>query len=561
MARAAHERQTIELRWNIMLEKMRTHSRNWLISFLFGIIIVVFAINFGPGFDQLNQTGCVRNAGNAATVNGEPISRQLFMMRWQNYLQARQIPPQFIQALDLKGRLIGEMIDVLLLSQAARRYGVQIADEEVQQQIIESPEFQNNDKIFDPERFRRLVSYYGLTTEQYQEQRRQLLQADRMRAVLTAGVQVSDDEVLQRYKENNDKAKIAFLSLPATGIKLDVKVSEQDIDAFVKDSGNEEKLKKLYDSRKSSYERKVRVSHILVKTDPARANDAAYIAEKRKKIDDIREKVLKAPNDFAKLAREQSDDPTRANGGDLGFINQVMMVPPFTKASFALKQIGEISPVVLTNFGYHVIKLTGEQPERTLADMKLKRELARELVETERNQNATMILAKQFLAEAQKGARFEDIAKRYQKQDAPKKDATSQPTSVASRPASQTPYYAQLVGKVVVKSPAAFTRFPDNVPDIGSIEESKSLVHAAFSMKPQELLNQPLVIKDKIFLVQLRKRIDPNMKEYEKEKEQLRERMLNRKKSLLVQTWLENMRKSADIFKNKTILSYGPNLN
>lgn len=544
-----------------MLEKMRTHSRNWLISFLFAIIIVVFAINFGPGFDQLNQTGCIRKSGYAATVNGEPITRQLFMMRWQNYLQARQIPPQFIQALDLKGRLIGEMIDVALLSQAAKNYGVQISNEEVQQQIIESAEFQSKDKIFDPERFRRLVNYYGLTTEQYQEQRRQLMQADRMRGVLTAGVRISDAEVLQRYQENNNKVKIAYLSVPAKGVRFDVKVSDKDVQDFLKAKGTEEKLKQLYAKRAKQYERRIRVSHILIKVDPKKAKDVAYVAEKRKKIDEIRAKALKEPKNFAKLAGQYSEGPTRVRGGDLNFIDTRMMVPPFTKAAFALTKKGEISGVVKTNFGFHIIQLTDEKAERKLTDAKLRAELARDVLEQERSQSAALELAKQFLAEAQKGVRLEDIAKRYKK-EAKSKKATSKPTSTASRPAKQqAPHYAQLAGKVVMKSPAAFTRFADNIPEVGSLEEAKELVHTAFSMKKQEIAAKPFVIKNKIFIVQLRKRISPDMKEFEKEKEQLRERMLNRKKSLVVQAWLEKMRKSADIYKNKTILSYGPNLN
>ncbi|MCB9639606.1 MAG: SurA N-terminal domain-containing protein [Myxococcales bacterium] len=542
-----------------MLEKMRTHSRNWLISFLFAIIIVVFALNFGPGFDQLNQTGCIRKSGYAATVNGEPITRQLFMMRWQNYLQARQIPPQFIQALDLKGRLMTEMIDVALLAQAAKRYGVQISDDEVQQQMIESPEFQNKDKIFDPDRFRRLVNYYGLTTEQYQEQRRQLMQADRMRGILTAGVKISDAEVLQSYKENNNKVKIAYLSLPAKGVRLNVKVSDKDIEAFLKGKGAEEKLKKLYNKRSRQYERRIGVSHILIKVDPKKANDVKYVAEKRKKIDEIRAKALKDSKNFAKLAGQYSEGPTRVKGGDLGMIDTRMMVPPFTKAAFALKKVGEVSDVVKTNFGFHIIKLNKEQAGRQITDAKLRKELARDIVEQERSENAALELAKGFLAEAQKGVRLEDIAKRYKKEKAAKK-ATSKP--VASRPAKkQAPYFAELAGKVVVKSPAAFTRFADNVPGIGSLEESKDLVHAAFSLKTKELAAKPFAVKDKIFVIQLRKRISPDMKEFGKEKEQLRERMLNRKKTLLVQSWLENMRNTADIYKNKALLSYGPNLN
>lgn len=96
-----------------------------------------------------------------------------------------------------------------------------------------------------------------------------------------------------------------------------------------------------------------RASHILVKADE-QADEATKKAA-RTKIDGLLKRV-KAGEDFAALAKENSDDGSAAQGGDLGFFPRGQMVPPFDQAAFALKP-GEISDVVTSQFGFHIIKL------------------------------------------------------------------------------------------------------------------------------------------------------------------------------------------------------------
>ena len=544
-----------------MLEKMRTHSRNWLISLLFGAIIVVFAINFGPGFDQLNQTGCLSQQGYAAKVNGEAIPRQVFAMQWRNYLRSRQIPEQFIRSLNLKQRLMDELVNEVLLSQAARRYGLQISDEEVQEKILENPDFQSKDKIFDLDRFRRVVNnYYGITTDLYQEQLRTSMQATRMRQMLTAGVRVSDEEVRRSYEENNTKAKIAYLSLDRQALKLPVEIKAAEVDAFLKTKEADEKLKPLFEKKKDQYVERVRASHILYKLTPAEAKDPKVLAEKTKKLEGFREEALKTPARFAELAKQNSDCPSKVRGGDLDFFTFKMMDPAFSKAAFALKKKNDISPVVQSRFGLHIIQLTDRKPERDLKDQKLRKELADEFLRSERAAQAVKQFAEGLLVQAKAGKSLEDIAALYKKKDT--KAPASQPSSqaaAASKPA--IPYYDQLAGKLSVKSPAAFTRFPENIPGLGKIEECKEIVLAAFQLQEKQLAPRVFTSGNQIVLFQVRKRLSPDMKEYEKEKEQLRERMLNRKKANLEQVWLESIRKQVSIDENKSLLSYDPEKN
>lgn len=130
-----------------------------------------------------------------------------------------------------------------------------------------------------------------------------------------------------------------------------------------KTSVSDEELKTYYDSNPALFKHPemVKASHILIRVDEQA--DEAEKTEARKKIDDIAKKLTEG-NDFAELAKSYSECPSSSNGGDLGSFRQGQMVKPFEDAAFSLKA-GEISPVVETNFGYHIIKVAEKQPEGT----------------------------------------------------------------------------------------------------------------------------------------------------------------------------------------------------
>jgi peptidyl-prolyl cis-trans isomerase C len=133
------------------------------------------------------------------------------------------------------------------------------------------------------------------------------------------------------------------------------------------------------------------------------ANEKADEATKkaaRTKIDGILKRV-KAGEDFGKLAQENSDDGSKAQGGDLGFFPQGKMVPAFDKAAFSLKP-GEVSDVVTTEFGYHIIKLV----ERKGASMVAYEQVKPQIVEFLSNQRR-QTRGQAFIEEAKKKAKIE----------------------------------------------------------------------------------------------------------------------------------------------------------
>lgn len=146
---------------------------------------------------------------------------------------------------------------------------------------------------------------------------------------------------------------------------------------------SDEEAQDFYDKNPEIFteDEQVQASHILVKVN-ADATQADKDAA-RKKIDDVLAQA-KAGTDFAELAKTNSDDSSKDQGGDLGFFSRGMMVQPFEDVAFALKE-GEISEVVETQFGYHIIKSTGHKAASQTPFAEIKDQLKQSMIQEKTN--------------------------------------------------------------------------------------------------------------------------------------------------------------------------------
>jgi len=180
------------------------------------------------------------------------------------------------------------------------------------------------------------------------------------------------------------KKQIAAMNYTVDAITSQIKQSKT-IQMFIEEkvmstvSISDEETKAYFDSHPDEFKmpERIRASHILLKVDP-KATDASK-AETLKKIEEIKSK-LDNGEDFAKLAEENSDCPSSAKGGDLGFFSRGQMVKPFEETAFALKP-GEVSGVVETQFGYHIIKTQEKKIATTLSYDDIKEKLTGKLKE------------------------------------------------------------------------------------------------------------------------------------------------------------------------------------
>lgn len=181
----------------------------------------------------------------------------------------------------------------------------------------------------------------------------------------------SDAEFQQRLKELNNSEE-----LYKSQIKRDLAI-QRLINQKFKPTVTDEEIRKYYDDNPDKFKQKpqVRASHILISVDSSATKAQKDAA--RKEIEALLSRV-KSGEDFAVIAKEKSQCPSSANGGDLGYFSRGEMVEPFENAVFSMKP-GEISNIVETQFGYHIIKLTDKKDEKTIGFEEIKEEISRSL--------------------------------------------------------------------------------------------------------------------------------------------------------------------------------------
>ena len=401
-----------------MLKTMRAsfHQLKWT---LFAVIIV-FILGFV--FFSGSNWGGGGSSQVVAQIGRDQVSAVEFSRIYDNQLQRYRdlykgsFTPELARALDLPRQVLDGIIDRKLRLEAAKRLSLTVTDEELARSIAALPYFQENGQFIGAEKYTERLRLAGMHPETFEEGVREDLLVGKYTALVKAGVAVPEADVRREFSAQNDKATIEYILVPTSRLESTAEPSEADLKTFF-DKNREryrapeqrranyllvDKLKvraKMpitdaeiraeYEAKKATFAvpEQVNISHILVKVDPNAGPDAD--AKAKAKAESLTERA-KAGEDFAKLASENTEDPSgKENGGQLPPFGRGQMVPEFEQAAFDMKP-GEIRGPVKTNFGYHVLKLTAKTPAgaRTLEEVKpsLSGELAerKATAETER---------------------------------------------------------------------------------------------------------------------------------------------------------------------------------
>ena len=362
-----------------MLENIREKSQGMTAKVILGLVICTFAFA-GIG----SYTNSVDTS--VADVNGEKISQRDFDEAFQQ--QRGRLSQQYGEVFDsllsdptylnnLRNDVLNNLVNQALLSQNTSNLAIRISDEQIKKTIVEMKEFQV-DGAFNNDRYLALISQAG-----YRESSsfRDYLRVEMARQQLTQSLVISEfslpyeTELVSGLRDQ--KRDIRFATIAAEQFKAQVEVTEEEITAYYQDnqasyqylekakvdyvlldvneiaktiSVNEDDAKAYYQDNIQSYttNEQRRISHILIELgDEAKAN-----------ITNLQQQII-AGADFADLAKEHSSDTFSAeNGGDLSWLESGVMVPAFEDAAMALTTEGEVSSIVETEFGLHLIKLT-----------------------------------------------------------------------------------------------------------------------------------------------------------------------------------------------------------
>ncbi len=373
-----------------MLNFLQKQKRNWGITILLGIIIVVFIAFYGPS--KFNNQG----GGDVAEINGESITRGDFAVQYDRAVDRyRQmfkgsLTPEMIKALNIKGQLLEELIQKKLMLQEARLLGLTVSDDDLAEQLAQAPEFQVGGR-FNKDRYLQILQANGLTPAQFEEEQRNQLTIQRLYSVIADAVHVTDAEVRQRYRIDQEKIDLDYIKLPISDFMSQVKLSEDDIKKYY--AQNKESLKQplkiqleylsypfehfdssvqvsekeiedfyqIHREEKFHTPKQAKVGYILIKIDP-RADAAQKRAAQTRAESLVKE--ARSGKDFADLAKRASDDPTAAKGGDLGWIATGQLPAPIEKTIFSLAK-GAVSDPIETPAGFQIFKVEDLKDEKT----------------------------------------------------------------------------------------------------------------------------------------------------------------------------------------------------
>lgn len=362
-----------------MLDVLRKRKRSWIITLLLGLIIVVFIAFYGG-----NQMGDPA-LQDVAAVNGEVITQREFVLHYQRALEKYRellkgsLTPELEKSLNLRASLLEELIEKRLVLQEARHLGLAVTDDDLMTAIAQIPDFQVNGR-FNKERYLQLLRANRLSPAQFEEEQREQLTIQRLYSILLDGVHVTEDEVRDRYRFEQEKINLNFIRLPISDFLAEAKSTEAEIKNFYdrsKDSLKEplkvqveylsypfdrfspsapiadKEIEEYYQANREAKFHKakeVKARYILVRS----AADAKQKSDAQTRANRIVTEA-RAGKDFAQLAKQESADSTAAKGGDLGWLTQEQLPSPLDKAVFSLRK-GEVSDAIETPAGFHIVK-------------------------------------------------------------------------------------------------------------------------------------------------------------------------------------------------------------
>jgi len=373
-----------------MLDFMRQRARSVWTKALFLIIALVFVF-FGVGsFGDDAQVQII------VTVDDEPITLQEFQRAYRNVeanyreIYKERFTPELAQQMNLRQQTLDQLVDTKLLAKEARRIGFRASDEDVRQEIATSPTFHSYGS-FSPDRYRRLLRYLRMTPQEFEEQQRNRLVIERFQKFIDGSIRATDYEVEELFRFEQEKVNLAFLKIASADLVDTVTITEQQVREFYTNNTEsfrvpervrlhyvsyapedfesdasvpEDEVLDFYNTHKDdrfTEEKQVQVRHILFSLADGVSDERK--AATRSTAHRILERARKG-EDFAALAEEYSQDTgTASNGGDLGFFGRGRMVKPFEEAAFGM-EVGQVSDLVETTFGFHIIKVEAIQPER-----------------------------------------------------------------------------------------------------------------------------------------------------------------------------------------------------
>lgn len=410
-----------------MLDLLRRKRR--YLKFVLWVVIITLGAGMlllfvDPGGGQ-NSMGLPANQA-VASVAGREISANEFRTAYFNFLDNYRryynidgSSAELMKMLRLDRMALDKLIKDNIVASEARRLGLEVSQDEIRDALRKIPGLNENGRFIGRARLEQLLRANNSSLPEFEASLISELINMKVRNVITAGVEVAEEDVRKTYLESAQKATIQYVAFNPEESVNDVQVVEAELRPFYEK--NKDKYR-VSEQRRIKYLQvdlaemrtkavvseqdvlnafnsegdhlQVRARHILFKVDdPSKEAEAKALAE-------VCLAEARQGKDFAELAKKYSQDTGSAvNGGDLGFFRREQMVPEFSDAAYALEP-GGISDLVKSSYGYHIIK-TEEKKNLTFEDRKaqlefqLKNDKAEELARNRADEAAALLKAGQ----------------------------------------------------------------------------------------------------------------------------------------------------------------------
>jgi len=399
------------------------------------------------------------------------------------------------------------LVQKAILAAEAERLGLRVPDDEIVALVKSFPAFRDEEGRFRPDAVRDYVEYEYGTERRFLESLRTELLAQKALELIGDNAAVSEMEAREALRRRLEEVEVAYVALDTTEPPDGFAVDQEAASALL--TSDEARVRTFFEEHPERYDtpERARARHILVRVAPDAGEEEVEAA--RQRAEALRERVA-GGEDFAKVARENTDDPgSKTSGGDLGFFRRGQMVKPFEEAAFALEP-GALSDVVRSDFGFHVIRLEEKQPAREVPYEEAREDIARELLTRDAAAEAARTRAEALAQEVSEGESLEDAARR---------DA------------------------LTLERPPPLRRRPDGfVPGLGAAPD---LLDEAFRLD-EEAPSSPRIfeVEDKLVLVQLLARRTPDAGELAAAVPEEQERLLEQERNRLQAAWLQDRQRA-----------------
>ena len=364
------------------LFRSRDKAVRALLTVMLGLVAVSMVTYLIPGSGTGSSGAGADDKTIVAQVGKEEITAQEVNKAIQNMTRSRQLPPELLSI--YVPQIVNQMVNERVMAYEAGRLGIRAGSEETDTAIIDSlPAQLVKDGKVDSATLNAMLQAEGMTFASLRESTARTVIVNKLEQVISQGVIVTPKEIEDEFKRRNEKVKIQYAFLTTTRFQAEGEPTEAEVKAYYdkhqaefrtaekKSYGvivldparigaanmpSDAQIQSEYNNRRNDFQvaERVKARHILLKADAS--NDATVKPKAEALL-----KQIQGGADFAKLARENSEDPgSKDQGGEVGWMVRGQMVPEFEKAGFALK-VGETSGLVKTTYGYHILQVEAHE--------------------------------------------------------------------------------------------------------------------------------------------------------------------------------------------------------